>query len=88
MDASFPGLGRLGISIATDDHDAAGVTDRFFQAQKLHDRSRFCWAVVGYPSGAIARSASGRLLMRLRFDEAERYATVFNDGAGSDATRH
>ncbi|WP_020180372.1 hypothetical protein [Methylopila sp. M107] len=87
MDASLPISGRLAVALLADDDMAILAPDVAFDAQQLHDRSRFCWAVVGSPSGAIAMQ-DGALLMRLREDEARRLAMALTEAATRAATEH
>lgn len=49
-----------------------------FVAVQLHERSDFCWAVVGEPDGAIVEDADGALVMRLTMDEAHDIAASMN----------
>jgi len=49
-----------------------------FVAVQLHERSDFCWAVIGEPDGAIVEDADGALVMRLTMDEAHEIAASMN----------
>lgn len=89
MDASLLAFDHLGVALPGDKETVFVAADVMFVAQKLHNRSRFCWAVVGSPSGAIATaSIGGALLMRLREDEAERLAATMTEAATRAATAH
>jgi hypothetical protein len=88
MDASLVGFDRLSAALLTDRDRAIVAPDATFSATQLHQRSRFGWAVIGSPSGAIASTKDGELLLRLRKDEAEQVAAALTQTATRATAAH
>lgn len=74
---------RCDLDAAPDPDD-----DVIFLAERLHERSRFGWAVTGRPSGAIVRRSDDVLLMRLREAEARRMADAMTRDRAASTMRH
>lgn len=56
---------------------ATGAEGRYAAVQ-LHERSGYCWAVIGRKDGAIVTDECGSLVMRLTEREARELAGAWN----------